>query len=130
MGKNAARQLGLCIALAAMLFRAFLPEGWMPAPRVAAGDAAWPAFVICTSHGLDRLHDGPGSTRPGGDHSQRYAPCAYAAAVHLATPVVGVAVALYETAFVSAPLSTTADILVAKTLFQRQRSRAPPFLNI
>lgn len=110
-----------------MLFRAFLPDGWMPTPAAARTiDAAWPAFVICTSHGLAA----PDPVQPGGDQRHRYTPCAYAAASHLAPPAAAAVVALYETAFVSAPLSAGVGILFDRTSFQPQRSRAPPFLSI
>lgn len=129
MGKSTARQAGLYIALAAMLFRAFMPDGWMPASRMAASGVAWPAFVICTSNGLVKAPDPAGEPHRDGDHGSRYTPCAYAAA-HLSTPEVSASVVLYEAAFVSAPLTARAEALVAKAIFQPQRSRAPPFLTI
>lgn len=130
MGTKTASGVGLYIALAAMLFRAFLPEGWMPAPPSSAVDAGWAPFVICTSDGLVRLHETPGSTSRDGDPAHRYAPCPYAAAASLAVPEAGVDVALYDAVFVSAPLFAGERVFAERVLLERQRSRAPPFLNI
>ncbi len=125
-----ARLAGFYVALAAMLFRAFLPDGWMPAPPSHNAGAAWAPFVICTSNGLALRHDGDGPSQHDGDHEQRYAPCAYAAAAHLASPEVGLAVAIYDAAYLPAPLDVASDLPLQRELFARERSRAPPFLTI
>ncbi|MEN6542545.1 DUF2946 family protein [Parvibaculum sp.] len=125
-----ARLAGFYVALAAMLFRAFLPDGWMPAPRVQNAGAAWAPFVICTSNGLAERHDGHGPAQHDGDHEQRYAPCAYAAAAHLAVPEAVVVVALYSASYLPARPSAVSDLPLQRELFSRERSRAPPFLTI
>ncbi|KAB7741228.1 hypothetical protein F2P47_05640 [Parvibaculum sedimenti] len=125
-----ARLAGFYVALAAMLFRAFLPDGWMPAPPSHNTGAAWAPFVICTANGLAERGDAHGSSQHDDDHEQRYAPCAYAAAAHLASPEMGVAVAIYDAAFLPAPLDAASDLPLQRELFARERSRAPPFLTI
>ncbi|HXC53833.1 MAG TPA: hypothetical protein VNU97_00925 [Rhizomicrobium sp.] len=68
------RSLAISLALSAMVLRALLPDGWMPAS--AAGAAP---FVIC---GIDGAHDGKAPAQPGRDI--RHAPCAFSAAAPLA----------------------------------------------
>lgn len=124
------RLAGLNIALVAMLLRAFLPEGWMPAPPSHTDDANWVPFVICTGNGLVRLNVAPGSDHSDDQQNHYHAPCPYAAAAHLSTPASGGAVALYDAAFVAFLLDGDADTPVVRDIFQRQRSRAPPLLTI
>lgn len=124
-----ARWAGFHIAVAAMLLRALMPDGWMPAPSHRA-DAGWAPFVICTSNGLVQLHQAPDSDRHEDDADHRYAPCPYAAAAHLASPQGAVPVALYEAAFVSNRFLIGETALADKAFPQRQKSRAPPFLTI
>ena len=131
MTMKAARLAGFYVAVAAMLFRALLPDGWMPAPRSQIAGAAWAPFVICTANGLAERHDGhEGPAQHDGDHEQRYAPCAYAAAAHLASPEVAVAVAVYSASVLPARLDRASDLPLKRELFSRERSRAPPFLTI
>jgi hypothetical protein len=71
------RSAALSLALAAMLLRALLPDGWMPSDQ--AGGAF---FTICSvEHGR---HEGKA---PQSD-SHTHAPCAFAAAATLAPPEV------------------------------------------
>lgn len=124
-----ARLAGLHIALAAMLLRAFLPDGWIPAPASRSADAGWLPLVICTSNGLVRLHE-QGQDGQDDDQDHHYAPCPYAAAAHLAAPEAGATVELYETDFIQAPLAAGESILVERDRSERRQSRAPPFLKI
>ena len=135
MRANTPYRAGLCIALIAMLFRAFLPSGWMPAPTAHAGDDPWISFVICTSEGLVQLDDASASfyqdqEKPsdnnGAAHS--YSACPYATTTPLATPVTAVIVAQYPIDFIAAKFHAADPTLVHKDLFQRKRSRAPPVL--
>jgi len=73
MRLSLARSAAVSLALCAMVLRALLPDGWMPA---AAG------FVICS---VDGMHSG--GKVPGDPARQRtHAPCAFAAAAPLAPP--------------------------------------------
>src|ERR1700759_2198319 len=71
------RQLAVSLALAAMMLRALLPDGWMPNTGSAAITLP---FVICS-------YDG---THPAGkqtvDQDRHHGPCAFAAAAHLSPP--------------------------------------------
>ena len=127
---------GLYIALIAMVFRAFLPAGWMPAPSVQAEDAPWISFVICTSEGLVQLADTAGTTGQDWDlehennnarHS--YAACPYATTAPLAPSVAAHTIEPHYVKFSPVTFQTAGTLLVAKDLFERERSRAPPFLN-
>jgi hypothetical protein len=83
MKSQAARSLAVSLALCAMLLRALLPDGWMPAASAADGVP----FVICSVDGSH--HDGKA---PGEPQQQRtHAPCAFAAAAPLAPPCAGAA---------------------------------------
>jgi len=123
------RLAGLHVALAAMLLRALMPAGWMPAPPSHTADANWVPFVICTGNGLVRLNHAPGSDHSDDQKTHHVAPCPYAAAAHLSTPAFGGAVALYEAAFVAFLVERDASVPVVRDIFQRQRSRAPPLLT-
>lgn len=125
-----ARLAGLHIALAAMLLRALLPDGWMPAPPTHDANAQWIPFVICTGHGLVHLDGAPGSAHHDDDQSHRFAPCPFAAAAHLAAPEVGLSAELYEAGFVVATFDDGVGVPGARDLFERRRSRAPPLLTI
>jgi hypothetical protein len=72
------RSAAISLALCAMLLRALLPDGWMPA---AAGSPS--PFVICS---VDGVHSG-GKQPSDPAHEHTHAPCAFAAAAHLAPPV-------------------------------------------
>lgn len=71
------RCAAVSLALCAMLLRALLPDGWMPA-------AVGSPFVICS---VDGAHSGgKAPADPAREHS--HAPCAFAAAAPLAPPQV------------------------------------------
>src|ERR1700760_2250340 len=77
MNLSPSRQIAVSLALCAMLLRALLPDGWMPA---AAGTGAF--FEICS---VDGTHTG-GSKAPTKQDQQQHAPCAFAAVGHLSPP--------------------------------------------
>ncbi|HEY0300274.1 MAG TPA: hypothetical protein VGC36_03010 [Rhizomicrobium sp.] len=72
------RSLAVSLALCAMVLRALLPDGWMP----AAGAAP---FVICAADGTHR--DGKTPDQAPREH----APCAFAAAAPLSPPALAAA---------------------------------------
>jgi len=76
--KSVFRSVALSLALSAMLLRALLPAGWMP-----AGEGDGP-LVICTGHGPVQTPSGPirGHTLPRGGAEI----CPFATAAHLSTP--------------------------------------------
>jgi hypothetical protein len=69
------RSAAVALALAAMLLRALLPDGWMP-----SGHAGGAFFTICS---VATVHHESGK-QPEQEH--RHAPCAFAAASPLAPP--------------------------------------------
>lgn len=123
------RSAGLHVVLVAMLLRAFLPVGWMPAPPSHAADANWVPFVICTGNGLVRLNAPPGSDHSDDQQTHHVAPCPYAASAHLSMPAIGDAGALYEAAFVAFLVNLDMDVSGVGDVFRRERSRAPPLLT-
>ncbi|HJW39827.1 MAG TPA: hypothetical protein VJ476_01215 [Rhizomicrobium sp.] len=94
------RSVAVTLALCAMVLRALLPDGWMPA--ATAGPAP---FVICS---IDGIHSG-GNAPSKQEHS--HAPCAFAAAAPLSPPA-------------TAPLAFSALPLVAALAFEAT-DRAP-----
>lgn len=71
------RSAAISLALAAMLLRALLPDGWMP------GGEATP-FTICSVEAAH--HEGKAPGQPSRERS--HAPCAFSAAAPLAPPAV------------------------------------------
>src|ERR1700761_12940 len=103
------RQLAVSLALAAMLLRALLPDGWMPNTGSAA--AASP-FLICS---IDGAHQRDGKTPA--DQERHHGPCAFAAAGHLSPP-----------SDVSLALGTTTDaVRIASRYSDDFNARAPPW---
>jgi hypothetical protein len=115
--KSAAFQL----ALAAMLLRAVLPAGWMPAPVTGANASP---FVICSIDGPQ--HSPPGRQKSGDDIDHSHgAPCVFASAAHLAPAVdatpaplaLNIAFVAYDVRAEPAPL---------ETLLSPHAARGPP----
>lgn len=123
------RQVGLTIALVAMLFRALLPDGWMPDSAADTKMFGWFPLVICTSSGLVHLDQKPGEKRDD-QTTRRLVQCPYAAASHVAVNQAPADLELYQTAFILAPLARASDLPSERIRFQRQLTRAPPFLTI
>jgi hypothetical protein len=116
MNLSVSRSLAVSLALCAMLLRALLPDGWMPAAQANGAP-----LVICT---MDGTHHRQAPTQPGQERS--HAPCAFAAAAPLAPPAV--------TAVVSRPAHGAVrfarafadrDIAIAPD-FRPNAPRAPP----
>jgi hypothetical protein len=111
------RQLAISLALAAMLLRALLPDGWMPNTGSAA--IASP-FVICS---LDGAHH---SGKPPADQDRHHGPCAFAAAGHLSPPA-DVAIALGNSAGATHIATRFAnDPTTREPPWRPNAARAPP----
>lgn len=123
------RLAGLHVALVAMLLRAFLPVGWMPAPPSHIADAEWVPFVICTGNGLVRLNAPLDSDHSDDKETHYVAPCPYAAAAHLSTPTFNDTIALYDASFVAFLEDRDINAHIVRDISQRKRSRAPPLLT-
>ena len=77
------RRTAVHLALIALLLRAFLPPGWMPA---AQGDAP---LVICSVNdgNFTGEHPGDGHAIPGKDDPRAHEHCAFAAGPAIAAPI-------------------------------------------
>jgi len=120
----------------AMLFRAFLPSGWMPAPAVQADDAPWLSFVICTSEGLVQPEGMAGASfqdmENGATHEDTvhsYSSCPYGTAAPLTIGAASLNAVIYPTDFNPHVFHADARDVSQNDLFQRERSRAPPLLK-
>jgi hypothetical protein len=122
--KTLLKSTGLRIALLAMVLRAFLPAGWMPA-AISSADAS--PFVICTIDGP--LHAAPAKHAPSSDHDRAHAPCVFAGAAPLASPSADV-VALAPSN-IAAPVffASLRETLSANAIFRPNAARAPPSLS-
>lgn len=82
MNSTTARKAATTLALAAMLLRAFLPAGWMPAPSAST------FLVICTMDGPRRiaLPDQPAKKQHQDQSDRENGPCPFAAAIAFAPP--------------------------------------------
>jgi len=106
------------IALLAMLLRAVVPAGWMPA-AIASADAS--PLVICTVDGP--LH---APAKPSHDHDRAASPCVFASVAPLSSPAVetlAFAPELIPSQIAFAPLR---ENIVAAPHFRPNAARAPP----
>ena len=112
------RSFAVTLALSAMLARAFLPVGWMP----AAGGGA---LVICGSTGAAHQTHQPGRqhTSPSGGMQL----CPFAAAAHLAAPEPLFLVTSIAALMRDVRISAT-TVLSGHAPYRDQSPRAPPFL--
>jgi hypothetical protein len=106
------------LALLAMLLRALLPAGWMPA---AIGRADASPFVICTVDGP--LH-APARQAPAHDHAG--APCVFAAAAQLSSPVPHAAAPLPAGAWERIDSVQLLRPASCATAYRPNAARAPP----
>lgn len=124
MNRSRSRVLAV-IALAAMMLRALLPDGWMPASSASAGTL----LTICTMNGPVRVavgEDGQPQKQPAKHDSRSHETCPFAAAQHFAAPVSVPSVALPSLAFLS-PYANVADTAFgARDLYAPQSPRGPP----
>ena len=107
------------IALLAMLLRAVLPAGWMPAAITGANASP---FVICTIDGP--LHSTP--VKPSRDHDRAASPCVFASAAPLSSPDIAIAAPTpmqFASQIAFAPLHET---IIAARHFRPNAARAPP----
>lgn len=115
MRLSAARSLAASLALAAMVLRAFLPDGWMPA-------SAGAPFRICS---FDGVHSG--GQRPDGPAQERpHAPCAFAAVGHLAPPVLALAAPAEPVEFFRVARFDGDSIAPIVPPYRPNAARAPP----
>jgi len=116
MSRTTFRSIATSLALCAMVLRALLPEGWMPAANAA--DTGAP-FVICSVDGTHHGGKAPGEQRT-------HAPCAFAAAAPLSPPATSAAlerafgdVSVIARSFAAVPFAGTPD-------HRPNAARAPP----
>ena len=110
-----ARTLAVTLALCAMLLRGLLPAGWMP-----SADGA--PFVVCS---VDGIHaGGKAPAEPASEHS--HAPCAFAAAAHLAPPVSGPAGLSAPTVALRLSFAVIDAGVAGQPFFRSNGARAPP----
>jgi hypothetical protein len=121
--RTALKSTALQVALVAMVLRALLPAGWMPA-AITSADAS--PFVICTIDGP--LHQAPSKQTPPSDHDRAHAPCVFAAAAPLASPHVDAATLAPSN--IAAPIlfAASRDDVTANAIFRPNTARAPPSL--
>lgn len=108
-----ARSAAISLALCAMVLRAVLPDGWMP----AAGAAP---FVICSVE-AGAQHDGKAPAQAPRSH----APCAFAAAAPLSPPASIALLAANRDSIRFAP-SFAAQATLITPAFRPNAARAPP----
>jgi len=120
------RLAGIHLALAAMLLRAMLPDGWMPNTSGVAGGP----MVLCTMNGPASLAagmaGGPSKNDPANKSGRASDVCPFSVAPHFATIAPAIAASpSVETAFLAAPV-LRAVIFDAAQRHTPQSPRAPP----
>ncbi len=113
-----ARSLAISLALAAMLLRGLLPDGWMPN---AGGDAAASPFVICS---IDGHHSGKSGDSK--DDERSHGPCAFAAAAHLSPPATAASVIATAGEAVTLAAAFADDDIFTAPDHRPNAARAPP----
>jgi hypothetical protein len=112
------RSIALSLALCAMVLRALLPEGWMPAANAAEAGAP---FVICS---VDGTHHG--GKAPGDTQQRTHAPCAFAAAAPLSPPSSAADIARSPGDVTVIAHFASAAPLVSAADYRPNTARAPP----
>jgi hypothetical protein len=114
------------LLMAALLFRALIPAGFMP----AQGESGAIVMQLCSGFGgktvLVELEDDGASTNPGGqlfDHS----PCGFAAASMSAPPLASAAVALSIGPDFHSAVEGISSV-IAPSIARAQSPRAPPLI--
>jgi hypothetical protein len=107
-------------ALVAMLLRALLPAGWMPA-AITRADAS--PFVICTI-------DGPvhAPVRHAPAHDRASTPCIFAASAPLSSPVAHAATPLLIAGWSRVDFAPRLEATSSATPYRLNAPRAPPHL--
>jgi hypothetical protein len=127
MNRNRSRTIAV-IALAAMVLRALLPDGWMPASSASAGTL----LTICTMDGSVQMalgDDGqPHKQQPANHNSGSHEVCPFAAAQHFAAPI---SLASLTAPSIAAPIlygNTATETSGARDFYSPQSLRGPPAL--
>ena len=107
------------VALLAMLLRAVLPAGWMPA-AITSADAS--PFVICTMDGP--LHSEP--AKPSHDHDRATSPCVFASAAPLSSPDITIAAPAPMGLASQIAFAPPRETIIAAPHFRPNAARAPP----
>jgi len=126
------RHAATLLALTAMLFRAFIPAGWMPA---AAGAAP---LAFCTAGGMVWLQTDPplgldssldpGSPAPDDSGGLHASPCAFAAAATLAGGTTAQQ-AVHVECRTSAPRPASTRFIATARHISNHPARAPPLFS-
>ena len=132
---SVARKAALNLAVAAMVFRALLPLGWMPNPEGFGNTALIPcdmpmsdADMAMMMPGMDMssMHHGAGDDGKAPASGHHHQECPYAAASHGGTPAIDAAPATPSlTVQLIQPSSKEATVRVVAR-YQPQSPRAPP----
>ena len=110
---NFARSLAVSLALAAMVLRAVLPDGWMP----AAGASP---FGMCSVDATQKDGKSPAQT------PSRHAPCAFASSAPLSPPAVATTIPVTNGAAQRLAATLANDALVRAPVHRPNAARAPP----
>jgi hypothetical protein len=113
MRLNFARSLAVSLALAAMVLRAVLPDGWMPAVGASP-------FVICSVDGTHKDGKAPAQT------PSRHAPCAFASSAPLSPPAMAATIPVANGEAQRLAASFANDVIVRAPLHRPNAARAPP----
>ena len=118
MSRATFRSIAVSLALCAMVLRALLPDGWMPAANAA--ETGTP-FVICSVDGAH--HDGKA---PKDAQQRTHAPCAFAAAAPLSPPATAAQTfrAIGDVIVIARALD--AAIFAGTSGYRPNAARAPP----
>jgi hypothetical protein len=112
------RSAAVHFALVAMLLRALLPAGWMPA-AITSADAS--PFVICT---VDGPVHAPARHAPA--HDRASAPCVFAAAAPLSSPVAHAAASLLAVGWSRIDFAPRIEATSSTRPYRLNAPRAPP----
>ena len=112
MRLNFARSVAVSLALCAMVLRAVLPDGWMP----AAGASP---FAMCSIDAAQMDGKAPAQT------PSRHAPCAFASNAPLAPPAI-VAVPAARSEYQRLAFGLAPDANVRAQVHHPNTARAPP----
>jgi hypothetical protein len=126
MNSPAIRNAATAFALAAMVLRALLPAGWMPATTGAHGTT----FVICTMNGPKRvtLPDAPVKKQPQQPDDRGSGPCPFGVAGLAFAPPVPVALPVPSASVRFAAQTVRVESVRAQARPNAHGPRAPPSL--
>lgn len=127
MNRNRSRAIAV-IALAAMMLRALLPDGWMPASSASAGTL----LTICTMNGPVRValgEDGQPQKQPAKHDGRSHETCPFAAAQHFAAPVGLPSVTAPSLVALFLHENAADAVLKVSDLYTPQSPRGPPALG-